>query len=540
MLGKQAIIDFFRNNNIRNIFHLPGIHTLPLNDALEKQNNIKAFMGRHESSVISMADGYARASGNAGVVMVTPGPGLGNIVSGCMEAYSDDIPLLIMHIDTERKATGKGILHELKEPENIFKYFTKKTFSIRDAGHIAPTLSEAYRTILSGRKGPVVVSIPYVLFEKEVPATHHASRAANAQKTRSTGAAGGAARLSGSIGSLEKALHKKKRVLMIGGKSLMLHGIQQTLERICAVSSIPFLTTTGGKGIIREDGPCSFGNVMKKGVVRDMVASADLVIAIGTRLRDVDSRRRGVKIRELVHIDIDDRWIGKNYPTRLGITGDLKEILDELFRVLKGKRFEWDLARLKSLQAGEEASLLKRSSAYAATRLLRESVPEDTITVCDLNLPSYWAEYHFAVYHQDTFLMPRGISPIFYSLPASIGAKIGRPDRPCLALCGDGGVLPSIGELATLKKYDIPVVVFVHNNNSFGILEDVMAERYNRKGSMALSSPDFVKLAQSFGVRAKRSRTLKGLRNILQQDITWKEPFLIEFVQPVSPPPWKA
>jgi len=539
MLGKQAIIEFFKKNKIRNVFHLPGIHTLPLDEALENQNNIKTFIGRHESGIISMADGYTRASGNIGVVIVTPGPGLGNIVSGCMEAYGDDIPLMIIHTDTERKKTGRGILHELKEPENIFKHFTKKTFSIHDAGHITSTLTEAYCTALSGRKGPVVVSIPCVLFEKKVSAGLPVSLVLNVQKTGTTGIAKNRMKISRTITDLEKILHGKKRALMIGGKSLMLNNIQQTLERICLGASIPFLTTTGGKGIVREDSPYSFGNVMKKGVVRDMVASADLVIAVGTRLRDVDAKRRGVKIRELVHIDIDDQWIGKNYPTRLGITGDLKEILDELYRVLKGKKFEWDLSHLKDLMSDEEASLLKRSFACAVTKLLRETIPENTITVCDLNTPSYWAEYYLPVYHQNTFLMPRGISPIFYSLPASIGAKIGRPDRPCLALCGDGGILPAIGELATLKRYGIPVVVFVHNNNSFGILEDAMIDRYNQTGSMVLNSPDFVKLAQSFGIRAKRTKTLKGLRDILLRDITWDEPYLIEFVQPVSPPPWK-
>lgn len=540
MLGKQAIIEFFQNNKIRNIFHLPGIHTLPLNESLEKQHDIKTFIGRHESGVISMADGYARASGNIGVVIVTPGPGLGNIVSGCMEAYSDDIPLLIMHIDTERKTTGKGILHELKEPENIFRHFTKKTFAIRDAGHIAPILAEAYHAALSGRKGPVVVSIPYVLFEKEISAAHLAPHTLNVQKTGATEMMKDRVKISRKIGDLEKILRKKKRVLMIGGRSLMLEDIRQTLEQICLSASIPFLTTTGGKGILREDSLCSFGNVTKKGIVRNMVASADMVIAIGTRLRDVDAKRRGVKIRELVHIDIDDQWIGKNYSTKLGITGDLREILGELCRVFEGKRFEWDLSHLKDLQSDEEEYLFKRSSAYSVTRLLRETIPEDTITVCDLNIPSYWAECYLPVYHQNTFLMPRGISPIFYSLPASIGAKIGRPDRPCLALCGDGGVLPAIGELATLKKYNIPVVIFVHNNNSFGILEDAMIDRYDRTGSMVLNSPDFIKLAQSFGVRAKRTKTLRGLRNILLRDITWKEPYLIEFIQPVSPPPWKV
>jgi acetolactate synthase-1/2/3 large subunit len=540
MLGKQAIIEFFKENNIRNIFHLPGIHTLPFNQVLGNQNNIKAFIGRHESGVISMADGYARASGNIGVVVVTPGPGLGNIVSGCMEAHSDDIPLLIIHIDTEREKRGRGMLHELKEPENIFRDFTKKTFLIRDAGRITSTLTEAHRTALSGRKGPVLVSIPYVLFEKKVSAARPAPQTSGVQEARATGMRKDGMGTSRIIGEFEKILHGKKRVLMIGGKSLMLNGIQQTIGRICLGASIPFLTTTGGKGIVREDSPYSFGNVMKKGVARDMVAAADLVIAVGTRLRDVDAKRRGVKIRELVHIDIDDQWIGKNYPTRLGITGDLGEILGELCRVFEGKRFEWDLPHLKDLMLDEEASLLKRSSAYAVTRLLRETIPEDAMTVCDLNIPSYWAEYYLPVYHQNTFLMPRGISPIFYSLPASIGAKIGRPDRPCLALCGDGGILPAIGELATLKRYGIPVVVFVHNNNSFGILEDAMIDRYNQTGSMALNSPDFVKLAQSFGIRAKRTRTLKGLRDILLRDIRWNEPCLIEFVQPVSPPPWRV
>lgn len=540
MLGKQGIIEFFKKNSIRNIFHLPGIHTLPFNEVLENQNNIKAFIGRHESGIISMADGYARASGNIGVVMVTPGPGLGNIVSGCMEAYGDDIPLLIIYTDTERKRMGRGILHELKEPENIFRHFTKKTFLVPDAGRITSTLTEAYHTALSGRKGPVLVSIPYVLFEKDAPAAYPAPQTFGTRGAGTTGMRKDAAGTSRIIGELEKILRGKKRVLLVGGRSLMLDGIQPTIERICLGSSVPFLTTTGGKGIVREDRPYSFGNIMKKGVVREMAASADLVIAVGTRLRDVDAKRRGVKIRELVHIDIDNRWIGKNYPARLGITGDLREILGGLCRVLDGKRFEWDLSHLKDLICDEEASLLKQSSAYAVTKLLRGTIPEDTITVCDLNIPSYWAEYYLPVYHQNTFLMPRGISPIFYSLPASIGAKIGRPDRPCLALCGDGGVLPAIGELATLRKYGIPVVVFVHNNNGFGILEDAMIDRYNRTGSMVLKSPDFVKLAQSFGIRAKRTGTLKGLRHILLRDVTWDEPYLIEFVQPVSPPPWRT
>lgn len=169
---------------------------------------------------------------------------------------------------------------------------------------------------------------------------------------------------------------------------------------------------------------------------------------------------------------------------------------------------------------------------------LRRHIPEETTVVCDLNYPSYWAEYYFPVTHQKTFIMPRGISPIFYSLPASIGAKIGRPDRPCLALCGDGGLLPTIAELSTIRKYSIPIVIFLYNNDSYGILENVMNDRYSVEGSMGLYNPDYVALARSFDIKAKRTATLEGLKKILTRDVSWDEPFLIEFIKPVSQPPW--
>jgi acetolactate synthase-1/2/3 large subunit len=332
----------------------------------------------------------------------------------------------------------------------------------------------------------------------------------------------------------------KKKPLIIGGKALMKKEFRLILDEICRHASIPFFTTTGGKGVLREDTPYTFGNIMKQGITRDIIASSDIVIAIGTRLRDVDAKRRSVKIKELVHIDIDDQWMDKNYPAQLKYAGDLVKALHGIQNVLKKRTFEWDVEGLAILRQKEEYLLLKQSSLYALTNLIRKTIPENATIVCDLNIPSYWSEYYLPVYHQKSFLMPRGISPIFYSLPASIGAKLGRPDRPCIAICGDGGVLPTIGELATIQQYNIPVVIFIHNNNSFAILEDTMIDRYGIHGSMNLENPDFVKIAQAFGIKAKRTKTLKGLENIFRDNITWNEPFLIEFIHPVSPPPWRV
>jgi acetolactate synthase-1/2/3 large subunit len=538
VLGKQAITEFFLNNTIQYVFQLPGLHTLPLNGLLSQQKSTKIIIGRHESNLIFMADGYARASGKPGVLIVTAGPGLGNSVSGCMEAFNSDVPLLLIHIDVERKDIAKGILHGVAEPETIFKHITKKTYFASAVGELTNLLGDAYRETLSGRKGPVLISIPYTFFEKEIP-TGLSSQIIAAEERCIAEIDNDKNQLDLFLNQFEELMRGKNKPLIIGGKALMKKEIGLILDEICRDASIPFFTTTGGKGVLPEDSAYAFGNIMKKGITRDIIASSDIVIAIGTRLRDVDAKRRSVKIKEMVHIDIDDQWIDKNYTSQLKFTGDLLKALHGIQHTLKKRTFEWDIKALATSREKEESLLLEQSSVYALIKLLRKAIPENATIVCDLNIPSYWSEYYLLVYHQNSFLMPRGISPIFYSLPASIGAKLGRPDRPCIALCGDGGALPTMGELATIQQYNIPVIIFIHNNNSFAILEDTMIDRYGIHGSMNLKNPDFVKIAQAFGIKAKRTKTLKGLEKIFRDNITWDEPFLIEFLHPVSPPPWK-
>jgi acetolactate synthase-1/2/3 large subunit len=524
VFGTKAIIEYFARKDIRDIFYLPGIHTLSFSENLTRQN-INVFVGRHEGNLAFMADGFAKTSHKTGILIVTPGPGLGNVVSGCMEAYGDDIPLLIIHFDTGREEAGKGILHEVAEPETIFTRITKKVFSVSSPEDLIPTLDAAYRAALTGRKGPVLISIPYRLLRKDVPFVVTGNDNDQAQPN---------------LAGLESILDGKKRPILIGGKSLMTGQARPLVEQICTKSSIPFLTTTSGKGIVDERQPWCLGSITQKGVVKDVLSSADITIAVGTRLRAMDTKKRGVKMQDLVHVDIDDQWMGKNYSVRFGITGDLLQSLSCLGDSLKGRRFDWDLHDLKKVQQTERDGLYKEFDGYRIINLLRETIPQNTTTVWDLNMLAYWAEYYFPVYEQDTFLMPRGSSSIFYGLPAAIGAKLARDDRPCLAVCGDGGVLPTMSELATMQQYRIPVVVLVYNNNSFGVLEHYMKERCSRAEIMALNNPDFVRIARAFGIGAKRAKTLQTLRTILIRDVTWDKPYLIEFDYPLILPPWKS
>lgn len=526
MVVKEAIIQFLRQKNITVVFHLPGIHTLPLNQAFEK-SDIAVFVSRHESNCAFMADGYARVSGGIGVVVVTPGPGLGNLVAPCMEAYGDGVPLLILHVDSDRKGWGRGVLHEIVDPEMTFSGFSKATFSAQRAADVVPFLEKAYRSAMSERCGPVIISIPHTLLEKQT-SLGPSNTDQGARDTANYAASG-----------LEEALRDKKRPVIIGGHALMRAGLSHKIEHLCETARIPLLTTTSGKGLVSEDLSFAFGNVIAHGVARSILSEADAVIAIGTRLRDADARRRGVKLKEIIHIDVDDRWMGRNYSTRLKIVSkDLSDAVQELVGVFRDRKSGWELGALKARQAAERSALLS-SSGYAVTALLRSVIPVDTITFWDLNIASYWAEYYFPVLREGTFITPRGTSPIFYAVPAAIGAKIAKPDQPCLCVTGDGACLPTLAELSTVRKYNISVVFLVYNNRSYGILDEYMVRRYGMHSTMDLCNPDFVKLAQSFGIKAVATKTLDDLNRVLKDEVTWKEPLLIEFDFPTFPPPWQ-
>ena len=523
MLGNAAIVHFLEGKDIQYVFHLPGIHTLSLYHAL-KNSKVKVLVGRHESNIAFMADGFARATGRPAFVLVTPGPGLGNVVSACMEAHADDVPLIIIVVEVEQKDVEKGILHGVREPEALFRNISKEVFVISDEKLLLIQLEAAFRAAVSPRQGPVVVSIPYRFLEQEVPFPEPESAPQEGSPLDPE--------------PLAMALEGTERPVIIGGGALMEEGPRELLDALCRESAIPFLATAGGKGVLGEDGTYVFGNVAARGIAREILGRADVTIALGTRLRAMDTKRRGVKLGRLVHIDVDGQWIGRNYRTRTAMAARMKEAVEALYRLMKNRRTSWDMENLRKARESEEAGLAKNHAGFRIVRLLRQCIPPETVTVWDLSLIAYWAEYHFPVYRQRSFISPSGISPIFYAFPASLGAKLGKPDTPCLSVNGDASFCAVAGELATIRQYDIPVVILVHNNGGFGMLEYSMRRRYAVEDTMQLYTPDFPDLARAFGIRATRAESLEDLRRIFLHEIAWDEPHLVEFRHPVFPPPW--
>ncbi len=525
MLANQAIVRFLEQRGVTHLFHLPGVHTLPLNSALEN-SQISVLMARHEANMAFMADGFARASGEAGVVLVTPGPGLGNIVTACMEAHADDVPLVFIVIEAERKRADKGVLHGMKAPEALLAGIAKAVFVVSEAKDAIGSLDAAFRAATSGRKGPAAVFIPYPFLEKEIP------------YPPSGGVAGAEKAAAFDPGPLEKIVRGSSKPVIVGGGGLLDKGISKLLDGLCGKSSIPFLTSARGKGAVREDRAYAFGSVMGRGTARRILNASDLVIAVGTRLREVDTKRRGVKLPHLVHIDVDDRWIGKNYRPEASMTGDMKSAVESLAAIMKGRKSSWDMEALAAARAKEEAALEKESEGFRIVRRIRESIPDETVTVWDLTLIYYWAEFHFPVYHPRTFISPRGISTIFYGFPAAAGACLGKPGAPCLCVTGDGSFTALAGELATIRARNLPVVILVYNNGEYGLLEGYMRKRHGIEKQMMLANPDLIRLAGSFGIKAKAASSLDELAAVFRRDIKWDEPYLIDFRYPEIPPPW--
>ncbi len=249
----------------------------------------------------------------------------------------------------------KGVLHGVREPEAIFRAICKAVFVVRDREDLGAKLGEAFRLATSARPGPVLLSIPYGILEKEAPPLP----------------AGGPERPKAPAldpGPMEEALKDARRPVIIGGGGLMGKGLRPLLDRTCAESGIPFLTSTSGKGVLAEDRQHVFGNIVAKGTARAILDEADLVMALGTRLRDVDSKRRGVRIKRLIHVDEDERWLGKNYPFGLHVAGDVSNAAEILLRLLGGIKSGWDMEGLQGRGRRSSRSSSGRMSDSASFR----------------------------------------------------------------------------------------------------------------------------------------------------------------------------
>jgi acetolactate synthase-1/2/3 large subunit len=537
--GGQAIVASLRALGVDTVFGLISVHMLDVYDALYHAGDSPRFIGgRHEQAVAYMADGYARASGKPGVFLTSTGPGAANTLGAMGEAYACSSPVLNVTSNVEAALvnSGRGALHEPKDQLGMFRSVTGWNALIPDVESIPDHLFEAFRRFQTQRPRPIQLEVPTDVLAQEVevelpmvmdypPKQGHPDQVERA------------ARL----------LAQASRPAIWVGGGLVSANASPELQELCELLQCPVTTTYGGKGAIADDHPlalgCSLGGrVYGKNPVHDFLETCDCLLVVGSSLPYRSTVGVGLKLpRRIIHVDIDSQVFGKNYPAELGIEGDARAVLAQLVLqlkdALKGRETAKSESRLKELQAIKSQMLqhLQEDGPNQQRTMdaLRSVMPRETIIVCDPTVPAYWATRGMPSYEPRTYLAPHGWSGIGFAFPAALGAKVARPDRPVVVITGDGGFQLNIQELATAVQYGINVTVLMFNDNAWGVLKDMQKNRYQeRYFATDLQNPDFMKLAEAYGVRATRVHNLHELTAALEAGLRSGVLNLIEVVMP--------
>jgi sulfoacetaldehyde acetyltransferase len=526
MTASRAVVEVLRAEEVKHIFYLPGSGILPILDALYDAKEIQTINARHEQSAAHMADGYARVTGKPGVCIVPNGPGVTNSISGIATAQASYSPVVLISAAPVTSQIDKEAIQEIDQ-EAVLKPLVKWNTHVTRAGRVSELLRHAFRVALSGRKGPVHVDIPRdLLYEVvEINVIHW-------KDYRTVG------KIRGDLNLMKQAAERlaasEKPLMIVGGGVIWDEATSQVLE-LAELLTMPIATSYGHMDAVPSDHPLAAGQLGRDGseVARLLAQNSDLILALGTELGHLTTFYghkyipKGVPI---IQVNIDPREIGRNYPVEIGIVGDIKETVKELtsdVRSLLGEsapknkpRIE-NIANIKEEQKAEisdkihsEAMPIKPQRVF---KELRDYADRDAVIVLDEGGTCTFGNNLLEFYQPRTFLSPLKFACLGWAFPAALGAKVAFPQRQVFAVCGDGGFAMSMLELGTAVQYDIPVVVLVLNNHSFG--SEKISQRYffeSRYIGTDLLNPDFTKVAEAYGAFGVKVEKPSELRNALQ------------------------
>ena len=523
LTGGEAVVRSLEAHQVDTVFGIPGTHNLAIYEALRQTDSIRHILARHEQGAAFMADGYARASGQVGVCLSTTGPAALNTLASLGTAYSDSSPVLCIasQIPAEGIGLDKGFLHECRDQLASFAPVTKWRARADTVDTIPALMREAFAQMLNGRPRPTALEIPCDTLDDSADLTITAAASAH--------------RLAPDSEQIEQAARllraARQPVIWAGGGAIGSNAgdeLRQLAERLQA----PVFATVLGKGVLPEDHPLAAGNALLHPASRAFLAECDLMLAVGTRFTEEETDRWALRMPDsLIHIDIDPEEIDRNYPATVGIVADARAALQQISARLH------DVRRQQSDQAAGIADLRQRIWRYCQARApegvelvhtLRTALPRDAIIVSDLTVAAYWCRRLLDIYEPRTFIYPWGFCTLGFGLPAAIGAKVARPERPVVVLCGDGGFMFNCQELAAAVQYDLPLVVIVFNDSAYGVLRPQQEVRYGGAHEVDVVNPDFVALAGAFGVDGCRVDSIEQLGPTVAKAIEADRTTLIE------------
>jgi acetolactate synthase-1/2/3 large subunit len=517
---------------VRHVFGIPGVHNLAIYDALLRQDRIAHVLARHEQGAGFMADGYARASGRPGVAVVTTGPGATNALTPLVESHAGSQPVLLVMSDVPQALVGQGMgaLHEVPNQIECFRPVSRWADTLRSGAEIPGAVQGAFHLFRTGRPGPVTLSIPTDLLTAAV-----AARLTPAGEGRRPPCDVGL------VAAAARYLALARRPLLVAGGGVIAAAATGELQALARRLQAPVITSVMGRGAISEGDPCWLGVLPNQRATKAALEAADVILAVGCRFnhRSTKGLLLNLELRPdqaLIQIDLDPRTIGRMHVAALGLVGDARDGLAGILAALPSgePRAAWDWTALH--RARDARSPRYTSTVDGLLRALRAALPADAIVVGDQTGLNYWMEWHFPIWAPRTFLYPIGSATLGYGVPAAIGAKVAWPDRPVVAVVGDGGFLFTGAELATAVKYNLPIVFVVMNDQDYGAIRYLQSRLYGRTGEHALAGPDFQALGRAFGAETYRADDVDAFRAVLDKALAHSGPTLVEVPLGVEPP----
>jgi acetolactate synthase-1/2/3 large subunit len=519
--GGDAVADALAALGVDRVFAVASVHNLPILNAL-RRTDIGVVNVRHEQAAVHGADGYARTTGRLGVAITSTGPGAANAMGGLFEAGFASSPVLMLtgQVESGFYGQGRGFLHEAENQVAMLSSLTRQTWSVRRVEDIAGAVVAAGREALTGRPQPTAVEIPVDLQYASTP--RHPVVAAPVIR-------GGPdpARIRAAADLLAGA----RRPLVWAGGGVVHADASEALLRLVTRLDIPVVTSTEGRGALPEDHPLCLGPLATAEPLRSQVERADVMLAVGTRFQMYPTDLWRLRLPgSLIHLDVDPAVIGRSYPAAVAVVADAREGLTALDAAVAGVEGDdgWTAGLRKAAAAARAAGLeLLGPDHRAIVEAIRRHLPRDGVVVRDSTVPAYlWGDTLLPILQPRTSLRPVS-SAIGPGLPLALGAAAGT-GRRTVVIHGDGGIMLTIGELATLAQFDLPVTVCVFNDKGYGVLRAIESETFGELHDVDLATPDFVALAASMGLPGDLVRDAAGFEKAFVAALDRPGPTLIE------------
>ncbi len=545
MTGGEALVRSLQANGVRRVFGIPGVQLDHAADALyHARDEIEFVCARNEQAVSYMADGSARSTGAVGVGMVVPGPGMLNGLAGLATAYACSSPVLYIagQVDSTVIGRGLGALHEIPDQSGILRTLTKWSALARSPQEIPGLVHRAFAQLRSGRPRPVSLEVPPDVLaaraDVEIPGP-----AADAP------VAPDAELLERAAGMLARAT----RPVIVAGNGVVAANGTRALRALAHALWAPVVMTENARGAISARDPLAFDAL----ALRRLREDADLVLAVGTRFVTPMGGQVAVGSARLVLVNADPADLGPPRHPDLAVSGDARLALEALAASVGGTSgsggtagqgggtdsggtaSQWRAGELESVRAWCEDAYADIGPQRAYLAAIREALPDDGVLVSEVTQIGYAANICFPVYEPRTFLTPGYQGTLGYGFATALGVKAANPGRAVVCVTGDGGFSWTLPELSTARKYRLATVTVVFNDGYFGNVRRIQRDRFGaRYFASDLVNPDYVKLAEAFGVTGARAESPAELTSVLKQAIAADEPVVIEVPVGEFPTPW--